>query len=52
MNKTKFIALGLVIIGIIIQYTLKNEYDLISGLLIGCGVGLSFSRWKSKTTPN
>ena len=50
MNKTKIIALGLVIIGIIIQYTLKSEYDLISGLLIGCGVGLSLKKWKSKTT--
>lgn len=49
MNKTKILALGLVIIGVIIQYVLKDEYDLISGLLIGCGAGLTFNRWKSKT---
>ena len=50
MNKIKIVALGLVLIGVLIQYTLENEYDLISGLLIGCGVGLAFNTWKGKTT--
>ena len=50
MNKTKMIALGFVINGIIVQYTLNNEYDYISGLLIGCGVGLKLNRWKSEIT--
>ncbi|MGB0982009.1 MAG: hypothetical protein ACPGUH_07910 [Winogradskyella sp.] len=48
MNKTKLIALTVVLLGIFIKYILKNEYDLISGLLVGFGVGLACNTKKSK----
>ncbi len=41
MNKIRYIGLAVLIIGIIIQFTLENDaIDLISGLLIGVGIGL------------
>jgi hypothetical protein len=49
MNKTRIIALALLFIGIAIQFTLENDtIDLISGILVGGGIGLLFSGKKPK----
>lgn len=41
MNKIRIIGLVLLIIGISIQFTLKNDAtDFISGILVGGGIGL------------
>jgi len=41
MNKVRIIGLVILILGIIIQFTIENDaIDLISGILIGIGIGL------------
>ncbi len=41
MNKVRIIGLVILILGIIIQFTLENDaIDMISGVLIGFGIGL------------
>ena len=49
MNKTRIIGLGILFIGIIIQFILENDFtDFTSGILIGAGIGLLFSGRKPK----
>ncbi|MCT4697754.1 hypothetical protein [Tenacibaculum haliotis] len=51
MNKKEITGLALIFIGIIIQLMLKNEIiDLISGILIGAGIGFLIAN-KIKNNP-
>lgn len=41
MNKTRIMALVLLIVGLLIKFTVDNDAtDFVSGLLIGIGLGL------------
>jgi hypothetical protein len=44
MNKTRFLGITLLLIGIIIMYKIDNDlYSFIGGLLIGIGIGTIIS---------
>ncbi|CAM1353888.1 hypothetical protein [Tenacibaculum insulae] len=44
MNKTRIIGLAAILLGIIIQFYLKNDITgFISGILIGGGIGFLFA---------